>query len=147
MQKRIGMQIAWVIVSRKDGDWTVIEEIKALIRQYLAALSGKDKPDSIVNIYVNDERLKQNIELFESAFPRYKLIIEDMIAEGDKVAVRATFQGSHKGELMGIQPTSKEVTISGMQFYRIANGQVVEHWMNFDVLGLMEKLRVIPKNK
>ncbi|UCE07152.1 MAG: hypothetical protein JSW07_03710, partial [bacterium] len=65
----------------------MIEENKALIRQYLAALSGKDKPESIINIYVNDEKLKQHIKLFESAFPRYKLIIEDMIAEGDKVAV------------------------------------------------------------
>lgn len=123
----------------------MIEENKALIRQYLAALSGKDKPESIVNIYVSDEKLKQHIKIFESAFPRYKLIIEDMIAEGDKVAVRATFQGIHRGELMGIQPTSKEVTISGMLIYRIANGKIVNFWMNFDNLGLMEQLGVIPK--
>ena len=123
----------------------MIEENKALIRQYLAAFSGKDKPESIVNIYVSDEQLKQHIKLFESAFPRYKLIIEDMIAEGDKVAVRATFQGIHRGEFMGIQPTSKEVTISGMLIYRITNGKIVEFWMSFDNLGLMEQLGVVPK--
>jgi len=123
----------------------MIEENKALIRQYLAALSGKNKPESIVNIYVSDEQLKQHIKLFESAFPRYKLIIEDMVAERDKVAVRATFQGIQKGELMGIPPTSKEIKISGMLIYRIANGRIVEHWMNFDNLGLMEQLDFIPK--
>ena len=89
---------------------------------------------------MSDEKLKQHIKLFESAFPRYKLIIEDMIAEGDKVAVRATFQGIHRGEFMGIQPTSKEVTIPGMLIYRIANGKIVEHWMNFDTMGLMQQL-------
>jgi predicted ester cyclase len=94
---------------------------------------------------VSDEKLKQHIKLFESAFPRYKLIIEDMIAEGDKVAVRATFQGIHRGEFMGIQPTSKEVTISGMLIYRITNGKIVEFWMSFDNLGLMEQLGVVPK--
>ena len=123
----------------------MIEENKALIRQYLTALSGKDKPESIVNIYVSDEKLKQHIKLFESAFPRYKLTIEDMIAEDDKVAVGATLQGIHRGEFMGIKPTSKEVTISGMLIYRIANGKIVEHWMNFDNLGLMEQLDFIPK--
>ena len=123
----------------------MIEDNKALIRQYLAALSGKDKAESIVNIYVNDKKLKHHIKLFESAFPRYKLIIEDMIAEVDKVAVRATFQGIHRGELMGIQPTSKEITISGMLIYRISNGKIVEHWMKFDNLGMMEQLGVIPK--
>ncbi len=121
----------------------MIEDNKALIRQYLAALSGKDKPASIVNIYVNNEKLKQHIKLFESAFPRYKLIIEDMIAEGDKVAVQATFQGIHKGELTGIPPTSKEVALSGMLIYRISNGKIVEHWMNLDNLGLMEQVGVI----
>ena len=125
----------------------MIEDNKALIRQYLTALSGKDKPESIVNIYVSDEKLKQHIKLFESAFPRYKLTIEDMIAEEDKVAVRATFQSIHRGEFMGIQPTSKEVTISGMLIYRIANGKIVEHWMNFDNMGLMEQLGVVPKSK
>ena len=62
----------------------MIEENKSLIRQYLTALSGKEKPESIVNIYVNDENLKQHIQVFESAFPRYKLTTDDIIAEGEK---------------------------------------------------------------
>jgi predicted ester cyclase len=118
-------------------------ENKALIQRYFEALSGKDKPAEIVNIYVADEELKQHIEMFEGAFPRYQLIAEDMVAEDDKVAVRATFKGFHKGDLMGIPPTGKEATISLMLFYRIANGKIVEHRMNADQLGLMQQLGVV----
>jgi predicted ester cyclase len=119
-------------------------ENKALIQRYYEALSGKDKPAEIVNIYVADEELKQHIEIFEAAFPRYQLIAEDMVAEDDKVAVRATFKGVHKGDLMGITPTGKEAAISLMLFYRIANGKIVEHWMNADQLGLMQQLGAVP---
>jgi predicted ester cyclase len=118
-------------------------ENKALIQRYFEALSGKDKPAEIVNIYVADEELKQHIEMFEAAFPRYQLIAEDMVAEDDKVAVRVTFKGFHKGDLMGITPTGKETTISLMLFYRIANGRITEHWMNADQLGLMQQLGVV----
>jgi predicted ester cyclase len=118
-------------------------ENKALIQRYFEALSGKDKPAEIVNIYVADEELKQHIEMFEAAFPRYQLIAEDMVAEDDKVAVRATFKGFHKGDLMGITPTGKETAISLMLFYRIANGKIAEHWMNADQLGLMQQLGVV----
>ncbi|MBN1482929.1 ester cyclase [candidate division KSB1 bacterium] len=122
----------------------MFEDNKALIRQYLAALSGKDKPESIVNIYVSDEKLRQHIKQFESAFPRYKLTLDDMIAEGNKVAVRATWHGIHKGEFMGIQPTSKQVALTGILIYRIVNGRIVDHWMSFDNLELMRQFGVIP---
>jgi predicted ester cyclase len=120
------------------------EENKALIRRYFEALSGKDKPLEIVNIYVADKELKDHIVMFEAAFPRYQLIADDMVAEGDKVAVRATFKGNHKGELMGIAPTGKEVTVPLMLIYSIENGKIVEHWMNADQLGLMQQLGVVP---
>jgi predicted ester cyclase len=119
------------------------EENKALVYCYFEALSGKDKPAEIVNIYVVDEELKQHIEMFERAFPRYQLVAEDMVAEDDKVAVRATFKGVHNGYLMGITPTGKEAAISLMLFYRIANGKIVEHRMNADQLGLMQQLGVV----
>lgn len=119
-------------------------ENKAFIQRYLEALSGKDKPAATVNQYVANVHLKEHIDMFEAAFPRYQLRAEDMIAEGDKVAVRATFQGTHKGVLMGIAPTGKQVTISLMLIYRIANGKIIEHWMNADQLGLMQQLGVVP---
>ena len=71
-------------------------------------------------------------------------MIEDVIAEGDKVAVRFTFRGTHQGELMGIPPTGKQVTISGMDINRIAGGKIAERWAVFDMLGMLQQLGVMP---
>ena len=120
------------------------EENKAFIRRYFEALSGKDKPATVVNRYVSDEELKHHIALYEAAFPSYQLIAEDMIAEGDKVVVRSTFRGTHKGDLMGIAPTGKQVTMPLILIYRIADDKIVEHWMQADALGLLQQLGVIP---
>jgi len=67
-----------------------------------------------------------------------------MIAEGDKVVVRSTFRGTHKGDLMGIPPTGKQVTMPLILIYRIADDKIVEHWMQADALGLLQQLGVIP---
>ncbi len=120
------------------------EENKAFIRRYFEALSGKDKPATVVNRYVSDEELKHHIALYEAAFPSYQLIAEDMIAEGDKVVVRSTFRGTHKGDLMGIPPTGKQVTMPLILIYRIADDKIVEHWMQADALGLLQQLGAIP---
>jgi predicted ester cyclase len=117
---------------------------KTFVQNYFTALSGTAKPEAIVNQYVDDADLKHHIELFEAAFPRYELIAEDMVAEDDKVAVRATFRGTQTGEFFGIPATGKEVTVSLMLIYRIANGKIVEHWMNADQLSLMQQLEAIP---
>ncbi len=121
-------------------------ETKAFLRRYLDALSGKDKPAATIDTYIadSDEELKQHIVFFEAAFPRYKLIADDMIAEGDKVAVHARFEGTHQGELMGIPPTGKEVSVPFIITYRIAEGKIVQHWMSFDRMALMEQLGVAP---
>ena len=121
-------------------------ETKAFLRRYLDALSGKDKPAATIDTYIadSDEELKQHIVFFEAVFPRYELIADDMIAEGDKVAVHARFEGTHQGELMGIPPTGKEVSVPFMITYRIAEGKIVQHWMSFDRMALMEQLGVAP---
>ncbi len=120
------------------------EDNKAFIRSYFEAISGTDKAAAVVNRYVTDEELKHHIAFYEAAFPNYQLLAEDMIAEGDKVVVRSTFHGTHKGDLMGIPPTGKEVTMPVMLIYRIADNKIVEHWMQADALGLMQQLGVIP---
>lgn len=116
---------------------------RTLIEAYFIALSGKPKPETVVNEYVTDPDLKQHIQFFEAAFPNYELIADDLVAEGDKVAVRATFRGTHRGDFMGIAPTGKAVSISLMLFYRIAEGKIAEHWMNADQLSLMQELGAI----
>ena len=120
------------------------EENKALIRRYFEALSGKDKPAAVVNRYITDEELKHHIAQFEVVFPGYQLTAEDMIAEGDKVVVRSTFHGTHKGDWMGIPPTGKQVTMPLILIYRIADGKIAEHWMQADTLGLLQQLGAMP---
>jgi steroid delta-isomerase-like uncharacterized protein len=82
--------------------------------------------------------------MFLTAFPDIKINIEDEIGEGDKVVTRWTFQGTHQGELMGMPATGKRVSVSGISTDRIANGKVVEHWAELDMLGLMQQLGVAP---
>jgi steroid delta-isomerase-like uncharacterized protein len=79
-----------------------------------------------------------------AAFPDTRMTIEDEIAEGDKVVIRWTIRGTHKGEYMGIAPTGKEVTVTGISVYRIERGKIVEDWSNNDMLGMLQQLGAIP---
>jgi predicted ester cyclase len=119
---------------------------KTFIRDYLDALSGKDKPASLQDQYIadSDQELKEHIVFFEASFPHYELLADDMIAEDDKVAVLARFRGAHKGELLGIAPTGREVDVPFTITYRLAGGKIAEHWMSFDRMMLMEQLGVAP---
>jgi len=71
---------------------------------------------------------KQLSTMFRSAFPDFKVTLDDMIAEGDKVVVRSTWSGTHKGEFMGIPPTGKKVSFGVIDIIRMAGGKAVEHW-------------------
>ncbi len=121
-----------------------IEDNKAFIRRYFEAISGTDKATAVVNKYVTDEELKHHIAFYEAAFPNYELLADDVLAEGDKVVVRSTFRGTHKGDLMGIPPTGKQVTMPAIVIYRIADDKIVEHWIQADTLGLLQQLGAIP---
>jgi len=79
-----------------------------------------------------------------SAFPDLHATIDDMVAEGDKVACRWTLTGTHKGEFMGIPPTNKKVTMWVITIVHIADGKFVEEWERYDTLGLMRQLGLVP---
>jgi len=89
------------------------------------------------------EAYQQFFSMYFAAFPDAGVTIEDLIAEGDTVVVRQTFRGTHTGDLMGIPPTGKQVSGTGIQITRIANGKAVEQWFNGDDLGLMQQLGVV----
>ncbi len=78
-----------------------------------------------------------------TGFPDAQNIVEDIVAEGDKVAARWTFRGTHKGEYLGIAPTGKYVTGTLTAIYRIAGGKIVECWGDADNLGLLRQLGVV----
>ena len=90
------------------------------------------------------EAYKGFIGMYRSAFPDLEMTIEDQIAEGDKVVNRWTATGTHQGELMGIPPTGKAMSATGVYIARIQDGQVIEEWGNFDALGMMQQLGVVP---
>ena len=90
------------------------------------------------------ESAKQLIAQFLTAFPDGHYTIEDMIAEGDRVVVRQTFRGTHKGDFMGIPPTGKQVSVTEIEIFRVTNGKNVENWTNSDDLGLLQQLGVVP---
>ena len=80
-----------------------------------------------------------------TAFPDAHWVVEDLIAEGDKVAVRLTMRGTHQGDFMGIPPTGKEVTVTGISIYRFAGGRLVEDWSSVDNLGWLQQVGAIPQ--
>jgi predicted ester cyclase len=90
------------------------------------------------------EGVKQNFGMMRTAFSDIQVELEHEIAEGDKVVHRATTTATHTGEFMGVSPTNKQVTWTEMHLIRFANGQAVEHWANFDMLGLMQQLGAVP---
>ena len=90
------------------------------------------------------EAVKAFFTMFRSAFPDLKVTVDDMIAEGDKVVVRSTWSGTHKGEFMGIPPTGKSVSFGVTDTVSIAGGKLVEHWGQMDTFGVLHQLGVIP---
>lgn len=91
-------------------------------------------------------RLEANKEFQASlfqAFPEIQQIIEDVIAEGDKVVYRHTLQGAHTGVFMGIPPTDKWVTCTGFTLVRISEGKIVEMWYETNLLEVMKQLGAI----
>jgi steroid delta-isomerase-like uncharacterized protein len=88
--------------------------------------------------------LKQYVSTICDAFPDVHFTIDDIVAEGDKVVVRETWTGTHKGGFMGIPPTSKKVTMWEIMSARFVGGKIVEVWSRSDNLGIMQQLGVIP---
>jgi steroid delta-isomerase-like uncharacterized protein len=93
------------------------------------------------------QNIKQSMNEGFKAFPDYHYTIDDMVAEGDKVAARVTMTATHKGEYMGAPPTNKKITIRAIFIERFAGGKIVEEWGMFDTLGLMQQLGLAPTPK
>jgi steroid delta-isomerase-like uncharacterized protein len=87
---------------------------------------------------------KQFVAAVIKAFPDINHHILDIVAEGDKVAIRLNITGTHKGEFQRVPPTEKEVSIDGMDFLTIVDGKIVEEWLNSDMMGLMQQIGAIP---
>jgi steroid delta-isomerase-like uncharacterized protein len=91
------------------------------------------------------ESEKKRATLYRNAFPDIRFTIEDLTAEGETVVARWSCRGTHKGELNGIAPTGKQFTITGISIARFTNGKMTEGYVNWDALGLMQQLGVVPE--
>lgn len=90
------------------------------------------------------ERLKRLLTGFSTTFPDLRVTIEDLIAEGDKVVVRSTRTGTHRGEYRGIAATGKRATWTWVSIHRIVGGKIVEEWDEGDHLSVMQQIGAIP---
>lgn len=134
------------------------EESKALVRrEYEQGVNKKDfdvRDGTLASNYIGHfpgvppiqgiEAFKQFTSAFFTAFPDLQTTIEDLIAEGDKVAVRQTWRGTHTGNFLGIPPTGKQVVFTSTEFYRVAGGKLAEEWVELDMLGLLQQFGAIP---
>jgi len=122
-----------------------VEENKAIIYRYMEEIWNKENLDALDEFYAIDiERMRQNFAMIHSALANIHVTIDDMVAEEDKVVMRVTVSGIHKGEFMGIPPTGKEFSIMEIRIYRIADGKIVQNWGLLDETSLRQQLGVTP---
>ena len=88
--------------------------------------------------------LKDFVTQVRSAFPDLETTAEDILVEGDRLAVRSTIRGTHKGDFMGIPASGKKVEVSNYDFVRFENDQAAEHWGTIDSAALMEQIGATP---
>ena len=140
-----------------------VEENKALIRRQFedwSSLGGNvSKIRVIMDAYVapryiyhggahsqlNREQALEGMVAMLSALPDFRMSIHDQLAEGDMVATRYTWQGTHRGTFMGIAATGRQIVVKGIEINRIAEGKVVETWDFLDSMDLMTQLGIVPK--
>ena len=134
-------------------------ENKALIRRYAEEIWNK-RNLAVVNEVIAPnfsglfpglpefrglEGFKQRFTSMSIAFPDLQVTIEDMFAEEEKVVACWTMSGTHKGELMGLAPTGKQVRWTAMVIYRVVGGKIEKMWGEVDNLGLLQQLGVVPQ--
>jgi predicted ester cyclase len=118
---------------------------KAFIINYYNVMSTDfPKTREFLEKYMTDEALIGHIEFFEAAFPGYKVYIDEMTAEGNRVIVQARMAGTHMGDFGEIPPTHKTVDFPFVIKYEIEDNKIVNHWMLADQMVMMQQLGVVP---
>jgi steroid delta-isomerase-like uncharacterized protein len=140
------------IHNQQEGEAMDIEANKALVRRYVELYNTGNiaLADEVIASDFEDhthpelrpgpEDVKHEVEAFRAAFPDAYATIEDIISEGDMVAFRFVLRGTHQGSFASLPATGKKVTMTGMDFIRIANGKLAELWSNQDTLGWLQQL-------
>ena len=136
------------------------KENKALMQRWFEEVWNKGRSDAVVEMFATDgiahglsddagsplrgpEAFKEFHAKFRGAFPDIVVRVEDMVAEGDKVAARCSVRGKHSGDSLGFAATNMPVEFTGISIVRIRNGKIVEGWNNFDFMKMNQQLGVI----
>jgi steroid delta-isomerase-like uncharacterized protein len=120
-----------------QGDFGVIDELYA--DRFMTHEPGTPEAERTL------DDVKQFVSAYRSAFPDGRSTFDEAIVQGDRLAYRWTFRGTHDGDLLGIAPTGRQADIWGVTFLRFENGKVAEQWNGWDMLGLMQQLGVAPE--
>jgi steroid delta-isomerase-like uncharacterized protein len=134
------------------------EQNKQVVRQYIEAFNRQDTERlgqlvsstnqsfefSGMHTSMDWNRTQQFFAVFWTAFPDLSAKIEDIVAEGDKVAIRVLNTGTHKGDFQGIPPTGKRVSFEGRDFMALRDGKIVEQQAGVDMMELMQQIGAIP---
>jgi steroid delta-isomerase-like uncharacterized protein len=134
------------------------EQNKQVVRQYIEAFNRQDTERlgqlvsstnqsfefSGMHTSMDWNRTQQFFAIFWTAFPDLSAKIEDIVAEGDKVAIRVLNTGTHKGDFQGIPPTGKRVSFEGRDFMALRDGKIVEQQAGVDMMELMQQIGAIP---
>jgi steroid delta-isomerase-like uncharacterized protein len=136
-----------------------VESYKGIVQRFFAEVFNQQRHDSAAEILAADfvahhpafpdgiggpEGIMQMAAMFRAGFPDLHYTPEDLIAEHDKVAVRWHASGTHQGMFLNVAPTGKRMSITGIDIFRIADGQIVEAWVNSDFFGLLQRIGAIP---
>jgi steroid delta-isomerase-like uncharacterized protein len=133
------------------------EHNKAFIRRWFEEVWNKGREEAIDEMFAEegvanglvDERgqplrgpagFKPFFHKFREAFPEIEVVVEDAIAEGDRVAARCTVRGRHRGDALGFAATERPVEFTGITIVRIRHGKIVEAWNNFDFMTMFQQL-------
>jgi predicted ester cyclase len=144
----------------------VLERNKALVRRVVDELWNAKRLDVADEIFAKDciphslqhsadqlgdrrgpKHIKLIITAWYAAFPDWHITVTDLVAEGDRVVLITSGRGTHKGRLMGLAPTGKRVTLTGVRVFRIAAGKIVEYWALWDWQGLWQQLGARPPQR
>ncbi len=133
------------------------EENKAIVRRFfevgpsrgdMSAANELLAPDFALHIPLPSapgiQGINDVITACRAAFEHLNVTVEEMVAEGDRVAARFTARGIHRGQLMGLPPTGKPIIMTGIEIFRIENGRIAELWGEANMLGLMQQLGIAP---
>lgn len=116
------------------------QKSKQFFLRYWTALSGKVKTYELITRFVADERLIEHILFFEKLFPHYEVVIDEIMAEGNRVFVRSHVKGQHEGTTEGIPATHQKINVPFALGYRIENEKIVDFWAIASEMDLLEQL-------